>query len=63
MASFVYQATLDYKPAGEVLASIRHTVKELKESNPELSCCELADVSLQRREHDIAVTLYFEGNG
>ncbi len=60
MSLFVYQAALDYESSDKLLLEIRQKVSQLKSSHPKLRHCALADVSLERSQATVNVTLFFQ---
>lgn len=60
MASLVYETVLEYGSSGQLLLEIRQTVKELRQSHPQLKQCVLADLAVQRCQTAVNVTLSFQ---
>lgn len=60
MQSYVYHTHVAYTEVDKILTSIKSTVKELRETRPELKLCELADVGMTNGKRGMDITLYFQ---
>lgn len=63
MVSFVYETAVHCQSSDELLVEIQQTVRQLRDSHPELEQCTLADVSLRKRKEAVDVTLFFHPIG
>lgn len=60
MSVFVYETAVDWESSDKLLWEIRQAVTRLKQSNPQLADCSLADVTLTKDEATVNVTLFFQ---
>lgn len=59
MALFICETALEYGSSKELLLKLRHTVKELRQSHPELKDCFLADLTMQKGKTGLKCVLCF----